>query len=240
MFSKQRTSTSKIGFIALLIILLIGIVVISTTRINVHAQINNNPADQIFDRIAHQVATANPGSREANIREILVTLSNDITSTLSHAKSNQAVDQIRVQVIVFPNGDVAKALSQLGELLAAGNAMPISQVMTIVPQNMLKGQPGPQAIIQATHQVLSGTPNIGTQSNTLQITGATSAQEAEIRDQIAQRVASKTGVSKVDVSTVVDNMFSKISSPKQCNNSSLTSKVLVVYLLRPCLPLRMN
>ena len=95
-------------------------------------QQNRVGLSQVIRQIAQQVATANPGTNETNVYQILVQLAKQTAQTSSQEEAIKEIRQISSQVTTYPFGTVSQVLSHFAGLISSGN----SNVAQIVQQTL--------------------------------------------------------------------------------------------------------
>ena len=138
----NNNTISKLAVVVLSIILITGIFFIPVLQAGVYAQQptqqqqsqqlqrssrqqqqqNRVGLSQVIRQIAQQVATANPGTNETNVYQILVQLAKQTAQTSSQEEAIKEIRQISSQVTTYPFGTLSQVLSHFARLVAAGNS----------------------------------------------------------------------------------------------------------------------
>ena len=212
----NNNTISKLAVVVLSIILITGIFFIPVLQAGVYAQQtaytaatittvtttaatskqqqqNRVGLSQVIRQIAQQVATANPGTNETNVYQILVQLAKQTAAqTSSQEEAIKEISQISSQVTTYPFGTLSQVLSHFARLIASGNS----------------------SVAQIVQQTLQQKASSGSSNNITQSLSNTAIQEASsgstnvnlvIRN-AAQILANRVGVPVEKVEAVIIQM----------------------------------
>jgi hypothetical protein len=169
----SKRDISKLGIIALSILLLTGISSIPVLQAGVYAQQsqpqsqqqvppqqNNVSLSQVIKQIAKQVATTNPGTNSTHIQQILIQLAKQ--TAVRTASKEQAIEDIRQiysQIGTYPFGTVSQSLAYLAKQLLAspsggsGNSNIIEIIQRIIEEKATTGTSISQSVVNIAIQV---------------------------------------------------------------------------------------
>jgi hypothetical protein len=192
-FTRTR---SKIGIIALSVILLTGIVFVPVKQIKgqgIQATTSSSSSsiNQRATQIPQIIANSNPTANKLAISQVILAIYTQIASSSGQAKASQAITEINSYVSAFPKGHVSQALLCLGNLQAAQNTASVARVESLIAQKVRAGGSAAAALVAATPcvcQTAAASAYVNSQLNTLaqKISVSTGRSQVVIRQLLQQ------------------------------------------------------